>query len=149
MVLTPERKQLINKLTTEGKSPVAISKIMGLNYSTVYNFVNKSIRCAGRNVQSITVKSTVPVKVIISGREMPPIYTSELKIIASKELAELACQQMGLKPPVTTLAERPRSYNANGWARINNKWVAGTATTNDGMLKKQPVFRATNGFVQL
>lgn len=83
-----------------------------------------------------------------TGKKMPPIYKSELIIIADKNLADLACDQMGLEPPVAKLAERPASYNANGWLRVGNKWVPGQSICNDGMLVRQPIFRSTNRFVR-
>lgn len=85
---------------------------------------------------------------IDTGRELPPIHHSETVIIISKELAELECARLGLEPPVAKLSERPSSYNANGWLRVGSKWIAGQPAANSGMLVRQPVFRATNGFVR-
>jgi len=81
-----------------------------------------------------------------TGRSLPPTCKSKLTIIVDKELAELACKQMGLKPPVCSLAKRPRSYNANGWVWTGTEWVAGQAMCNDGMLMRQPLFRSINRF---
>jgi hypothetical protein len=78
------------------------------------------------------------------GREMPAIRRSECIVIPSKELAELACQQMGLKPPVCPLSKRPRSYSASGWVWDGTKFVQGVTVSNNGMLVRQPIFRDKN-----
>jgi len=87
-------------------------------------------------------KLTAKHAYVDTGREMPPIHRPDSILIVSKELAELECARLGLKPPVSTLAERPCTYNANGWTRVGNKWMAGQPASNDGMLVRQPLFKA-------
>jgi len=85
-------------------------------------------------------KLTVSRSYVETGKQMPPVHRSDSILIISKELAELECARLGLKPPVLTLAERPGTYNANGWRRVGKKWVAGQPASNNGMLVRQPLF---------
>jgi len=148
--LTAYDKKLIQTLTTNGKSVTEVAELTGIQYINVYNYVHKDERAITRKVYrekkktSKTIKQA-PVKdtYVDTGRPLPPVYKSELKIIANKDLAELACSQLGLKPPVTTLANRPKNYSASGWVLVDGKWVAGLTIHNDGMLVRQPAFDAS------
>jgi len=57
-----------------------------------------------------------------------------LLIIVDKELAENACKQMGLKPPVTTLANRPRNFSHSGMKWENGKWFIVQSAINNGVV---------------
>ena len=151
MALTTDQKNTVDKLTASGKTCKDIKKITGLEYKNLYSYINRldiaetakrQYKATPRVRKVRNVATTVNSKYVDTGRAMPPTYRSELKIIADKELAELACQQMGLKPPVCPLAKRPMSYNANGWVWNGDKFVAGLAVHNDGMLTRQPAFTA-------
>ena len=146
--LTLKQKKVVNELTADGKSCLEIKTITGIDYKSLYSYINrfslaetaKAHYIAHPKAKKNIVKITAPTKYVDTGRELPPIYKSEMIIIADKNLAELACQQMGLKPPVCSLSQRPLNYNANGWVRAGNKWVAGQPIHNDGMLTRQPLF---------
>lgn len=128
-VLSTVQKKQIDKLFTAGKKQTEIAEIMDIRYADVDNCVNRHKKAqrdqAKRDAKSKIVQLTCKSDVFVdTGKPMPPTHKSELKIIASKELAELACQQLGLKPPVCSLSERPRNINARGWVRVNGKWMA-------------------------
>lgn len=136
---TAEEKLMIDKLYAEGKTLIEIRDIMGITYSQIYRRVmrdkiknydanSKSDRKSPhakpkpKQYESQSILNTTSAdKFVPTDKEMPPTYKSELKIIVDKELAELACTQMGLPEPVATLAERPVSYSASGWVRAGNK----------------------------
>lgn len=135
----------IDRLHALGKPCNVIAKTLGLLYRQVYQHLNKD-KARAYNAKRIyknknnaeekpafTSKSTD--KYVETGKPLPPVYKSDLKIIADKKLAELACKQMGLKDPVCPLSQRPMSYNANGWVWDGNKFVAGVSIHNDGMIK--------------
>jgi len=154
--LSDTDKKSIKEMSAEGKSTGMISKKLGLEYLYVYNYINRFKRADADKIRRDNAKAKEkPVfktssadKYVDTGRELPPPYTSKLTVIIDKDLAEIACKQMGLPEPVSTLAERPHSVNANGWVRVGGKWVAGTDVNNIGMLTRQPVFRGTNGFAR-
>ena len=135
----------IDRLHALGKPCKEIAKTLGLLYRQVYQHLNKD-KARAYNAKRIfktknrpedkpvfTSKSTD--KYVENGKTLPPTYKSDLKIIADKKLTELACKQMGLKDPVCPLAQRPMSYNANGWVWDGSKFVAGISIHNDGMIK--------------
>jgi len=139
VILTPGNKLLIDKLNSEGKKLSEIMEITGLPYRATYSFINR-VKIEAQRQKRLHYQSRNVNSYVDTGKEMPPIYKSELKIIASKELAELACEQMGLGKPVSMLSQRPMSFNANGWVRVGNKWVAGQTIYNEGVLIRQPAF---------
>lgn len=134
--LTNAQKEAIDRLADQGKSNSEIAAITGVLVKDVYRHVNRIARARYDLQIRKAKKANAGVKPSIKPvKEMPPIYKSELKIIVDKDLAELACQQMGLSEPVASLADRPNSYNVNGWNRVGDKWVAGSEFSNNGRVK--------------
>lgn len=134
-----ENKADVDKLHLQGIEPLEISQRLGLKYQQVYRYVfrdkksqyQKDHRAAKlvipQKPKKYTCSQTTSASTYVeTGKEMPPAYNPRLTVIIDKELAEIACCQLGLGPPVATLAQRPSSINANGWVRVDNKWVAGT-----------------------
>lgn len=128
MARVPEtEKQTIRKLYADGKEMKEIAQIMSLEYNDIYAIV--------REKQIKESSASYYKKNHGNKNKMPPVHKSELIIIADKNLAEQACRDMGLKPPVCPLAKRPSSFNANGWVWTGNGWVAGTDVNNIGRVK--------------
>lgn len=142
MKLTLNDKSTIDNLTSQGNKAIEISRIMGIKYQNVYNYIYRTERRLNekyrQSLKPKAVKKSTFGKFVDTGRPLSINPPKPLNIIIDPELAELACKQMGLSKPVCSLSERPSSYNANGWVRIGAKWVAGQPATNDGMLKSQP-----------
>jgi len=141
MTLTSDDKKTITKLTAEGKIPSEIAKIMGIKYITIYNYTNRIERSVQQKIYRDSkrkhkiIELTSTDKYVDTGKVMPPTYKTNLTIIADKNLVELACQQMGLKPPVCSLAERPSASNIRGLERVGNKWVASADTGVTGRVR--------------
>lgn len=141
MARVPETdKQTIREMYADGKEMKEIAQIMSLEYKDIYIIVReKQIKESNASYyrKNHGNKNKLPPasKFVETSKEMPPVYKSELLIIADKNLAEQACSDMGLKPPVCPLAKRPSSFNANGWVWTGTGWVAGTDVNNVGRVK--------------
>jgi hypothetical protein len=113
-----------------GKETRDIATLLGLTYMQVYRQIlkidprRKVKRKKPIGHADAVYKTFATDPYVDTGKIMPPVYKSQMQVIISKELAEIAHKQMGLKPPVCLLADRPASPSARGWDRINNKWVA-------------------------
>lgn len=139
--LSDEDREIIDTLSAQGKTVKEIRDILGgCSYTAVWNRVNKEIvskQAKKRHAEKVKQVNTISTtKYVPSDREMPPIYPpGDLLIINDKELAEIACKQLGLGKPVTTLANRPRNISHSGMRFIDGKWIANPAVSNEGMVK--------------
>lgn len=136
--LTDENKKLIDKLHSEGYSCRDIHSQVGtVTYMAVWQYINREILKERSKKRYLSKQKQVNIpaanqKYVETGKAMPPSYKSNLTIIVDKELAELACNQMGLKPPVTTLANRPQNISHSGMKWHDNKWVPMEGVNNYG-----------------
>lgn len=139
--LTDADRKRIDNLHAEGKSVNDITKIIKeFSYTAIWQHVNretvleKSKQRYAETPKIVNTPSTL--KYVETGRPMPPISPpSKMTIIIDKELAELRCQQLGLKPPVTTLANRPHNISHHGMKFIDGKWVANQDMNNNGIVR--------------
>ncbi len=126
MKLTPEQRKQIDKLTAEGKTPGDIYKIMGLEYSTVHNYVNRFKNSAyeQKRRKPKTVKTSSVDKFIDTGKEMPPISPpGQITVIRTdREHVELwLADKFGsrLNKITTNLSERKPSLNFTGQNQLS------------------------------
>lgn len=136
--LTDENKKLIDKLHSEGYSCRDIhSQVNTVTYMAVWQYINREIlkQRSKQRYLSKPRKVNIPAanqKYVETGKVMPPSYKSELTIIVDKDLVELACNQLGLEPPVTTLDNRPQSISHSGMKWDGSRWLATEGINNYG-----------------
>lgn len=141
MALTADEKKLVDKLMAEGKSCKEIKDQIGtVGYTAVWQYfyrdsINKEKRQKNADNQKHSNKLQSG-KYVETGKQMPPTNPPRtMTMIVDKELAELACKQLGLKPPVTTLANRPRTFNSNGFYWKDGNWIPMQDSNNHGMVR--------------
>lgn len=128
--LSEANRKTIDELHAQGKSMKHIKEVLkDFSYSAIWNHINKDIvqirnkkRYEAKPKPVFTVASK---KYVPTNRPMPPTNPpSPLIIIVDKELAEVACKQIGLGPPVTTLANRPHNISHHGMRYVDGNWIA-------------------------
>ena len=147
--LSDEDKKIIDDMYANDKSLAEIKRRFdGVSYVAIWNYVHRDIvqqrnkkRWADKP-KSAYLPSTQ--QYVPTGKPMPPTNPPKpMTIIVDKELAELACKQMGLGPPVTTLANRPHNISHSGMKYIDGKWVANQDFINYGIVDySAPVLRS-------
>lgn len=139
-MLTDQERKIIDDLHGQGKALKDIKIALQKSSSVIWNYINRDI-VQQRNKKRWEVKPKANYlpstqKYIPTGRPMPLTNPPKpMTIIVDKELAEIACRQMGLGQPVTTLKNRPHNISRHGMQYVDGKWIANQDLNNNGMVK--------------
>jgi len=90
--LTLEQKKQIDKLTSDSKTCGEIKIITGIDYKTLYSYINRFTLAETARGQYIAnprvkkmkaIKNSVPSNFVDTGREIPPTHVSEYLLLAT------------------------------------------------------------------
>lgn len=146
-VLTLKDKILIDRLVGEGKTCKEIKERLNVySYANIWNYVNRAeISRKEKEKRAKKIRERVRLqtgKYVPTGAVMPPINPPIMVMdVVDKELAEQACRDMGLEPPVTTLANKPANFNRNGLQWDGKTWVSKPNLHTEGQVSYEiPLF---------
>lgn len=127
--LSDADKKLIDDMHSNGNTLAKItSNFTNVSSATIWAYIHRDIvkqrnrdRWARKNKLSYLPSTQ---KYVPTGRPMPPANPpSMMTMIIDKDLAELACKQLGIGSPVTTLKNRPHSISSCGMVWTGEKWI--------------------------